>query len=120
MAEIISFAERRNAKIRDRLMTFALQGEAVIIETRTGLVRADRLICRDHVAEIINSWGESVVIGYGEVRDVRPGVIPQLSTVSAAGDWVVPTDCLARQESSQELSQEHSRVLAFARPGRRR
>ncbi len=112
MAEIISFAERRSAKIRDRLMTLALKGEAVIIETRAGPVRADRLICREHAAEIVNAWGEGFVIGYGEIREVRPGVTPQLSTISAAGDWIVPNDFITQREPS--------RVLAFARPGRRR
>ncbi len=112
MAEIISFAERRNARLRDRLMTFALKGEPVIIETRTGLVRADRVICGETVASVLNSWGEKVAIGYGEIRDVRPGVVPQLSTISDHGDFVVPNHFVAPTEPT--------RILAFARPGRRR
>jgi hypothetical protein len=108
MSQVISFAEYRNARIRDRMLTFALNGEAVIIQTHTGMIRADRLICREHAAEIYNSHGESfLVIGYGDIREVRPGAVPQLSTVSAAGDWVVPSDGIARTEPS--------RVLAFAR-----
>ena len=75
MSNVISLAERRNAKIRDRILTFALNGEAVILETRTGLIRADRLICRENAAQIYNSHGESyVVVGYRDIRDVRPGV----------------------------------------------
>jgi hypothetical protein len=113
MSNVISLAERRNAKIRDRMLTFALNGEAVILETRTGLIRADRLVCRENSAEIYNAHGEGyVVVGYGDIRDVRPGVTPQISVVSAAGDWVVPSDGIARTEPS--------RVLAFARRGRRR
>ena len=95
MADIISFAERRNAKIRDRLMTFSLRGEAVIIETRTGLIRADRLICSDLGAEILNSSGERSVIGYRDIRDVRAGLTPQISTISDHGDFVVPTGFVA-------------------------
>jgi hypothetical protein len=113
MSNVISLAERRNAKIRDRMLTFALDGEPVILETRTGLIRADRLVCRENSAEIYNAHGEGyVVVGYGDIRDVRPGVTPQISVVSAAGDWVVPSDGIARTEPS--------RVLAFARRGRRR
>jgi len=112
MSQVISFADFRNAKIRDRLLTFGLNGEAVIIETRTGLIRADRFVCREHSAEIINSYGENTIVGYGDIRDVRPAVVPQISIVSSSGDWVVPTDGIARSEPN--------RVLAFARPGRRR
>ncbi len=112
MADIISFTEHRNAKIRERLTSFALNGESVVIETRTGLIRADRLICREHAAEIINSLSHNLVIGYGEIRQVRPAITPQVSVISAHGDFVVPTDGFAGSESS--------RVLAFARPGRRR
>jgi hypothetical protein len=93
-------------------MTFALKGEPVIIETRTGLIRADRLVCHSHAAEILNSWGEKVAVSYADIREVRPGVIPQLSTISDHGDFVMPTDFVARTEPTQ--------ILAFARPGRRR
>jgi hypothetical protein len=112
MSNVVSFVERRNAKIRDRMLTFALNGEAVILETRTGPIRADRMICRENAAEIHNSHGETFILGYGDIRDLRPGVTPQISAVSAAGDWVLPSDGIARTEPS--------RVLAFARPGRRR
>jgi hypothetical protein len=112
MAEIISFVERRGAKLRDRLMTVALRGEAVIIETRKGLIRADRMICRDVTVEIVTSWGENFIVSYSEIRDIRAGVSPQVSTISDHGDFVVPTDAFVRTGTSQ--------VLAFARPGRRR
>jgi hypothetical protein len=95
------------------MLTFALNGEAVILDTRTGLIRADRLICRENAVHIYNSHGESfVVIGYGDIRDVRPGVTPQISVVSDSGDWIVPSDGIARSEPS--------RVLAFARRGQLR
>jgi hypothetical protein len=110
MSEILSFTERRNAKIRDRLIASALRREAVILETRAGPVRADRLICRDHAVEVVNSWGEGFVIGYGDIREVRSG-IAALSTVNAPDDRV-PNDFITRREPS--------RVLVFARPGRRR
>lgn len=112
MAEIISFAERRNARLRDRLVTFARNGEPVLLETRTGLIRADRLICLDHAAQILNSWGEKLAVSYADIREVRPAVTAQLSTIDDYGDFVVPSDLAARGGSS--------RVLAFARPGRRR
>jgi hypothetical protein len=113
MSDVISLAERRNAKIRDRMLTFALNGEPVILETRKGVIRADRLICRENAAEIYNAHGESfVVVSYGDIRDVRPGVTPQISVVSEAGDWVLPSDGIARTEPS--------RVLAFARRGQLR
>ncbi|MET0279408.1 MAG: hypothetical protein ABW198_13850 [Pseudorhodoplanes sp.] len=112
MANIISFAERRNAKLRDRLTKFAVKGEPVIIETGSGLIRGDHLTCHSHAAEILNSWGEKVVVSYGDIRDVRPAVTPQLSTISDHGDFVVPTGLAARTEPTS--------ILAFARPGRRR
>lgn len=112
MAEIISFAERHNAKIRDRLMNFALNREAVILETRTGAIRADRLICRENAAEIVNSTSHNVVVGYGEIRHIRPAITPQISVINAHGDFVAP--------GGDYLACEPTRILAFARPGRRR
>ncbi len=112
MAEIISFAERRNAKIRDRLMNFALNREAVILETRTGVIRADRLICGEHAAEVVHSTSHNVVVGYGEIREVRPAATPQISVINAHGDFVAP--------GSAFIACEPTLILAFARPGRRR
>jgi hypothetical protein len=111
MSQVISFAEYRNAKIRDRMLTLALNGEAVILETHNGLIRAERVICLEHVAEIRNSHGGTSIVDYSDVRDVRPGATPQISAVSAAGDWVLPSDGIARTEPS--------RVVAFARRGPR-
>ena len=111
MSQVISFAAYRNAKIRDRLLAFALNGEAAIIQTRTGPIRAERMICLDHAAEIRNSLGETCFVDYSEIREVRPGSTPQISAVSASGDWIVPQDGIARTEPS--------RVLAFARRARR-
>jgi hypothetical protein len=111
MSQVISFAAYRNAKIRDRLLAFALNGEAAIIQTRSALIRAERMICLDHAAEIRNSLGQTFFVDYDDIREVRPGSIPQISAVSDAGDWVVPSDGIARTEPS--------RVLAFARRGRR-
>lgn len=116
MAEIISFAERRNAKLRDRLMTFSRKGEAVIIETRNGVIRADRLICTDHAVEILNSWGEKAAIAYRDIRDVRAGLTPQISTITDHGDFAVPVDV----STGFVARTEPTRILAFARPGRRR
>ena len=111
MSQVISFAEYRNAKTRDRLLNFALNGETAIIETRNGLIRAERILCLDHAAEIRNSIGQTFFLNYSEIREVRPGSVPQISAVSASGDWVLPAEVTVRTEPS--------RVLAFARRGRR-
>jgi hypothetical protein len=106
MAEIISFAERRNARLRDKLMTFARKGEAIIIDTGKGPIRGEA------AASLLNSWGEKVALSYGEIRGVRPGITPQLSTISDHGDFIVPAGLAAPALPT--------RILAFSRPGRRR
>lgn len=112
MTEIISFSERRSARFRDRLATAARNGEVVVIETRAGPIRADRLICMESAAQILTSWGEKVAVNYAEIREVRASATPQFSTINDHGDFVMPGDFVSRTEPS--------RVLAFARPGRRR
>ena len=117
MSNVISLAERRNAKIRDRILTFALNGEAVILETRTGLIRADRLICRDNAAHVYNSHGESfVVVEYRDIRDVRPGVTPQISVVSESGDWIVPSDGIARTRAEPGARLRAPRAASLITP----
>lgn len=111
MSQVISFAEYRNAKIRERMLAVALSGEPAIIETRAGLVRAERILCLEYAAEIRNSIGETFFVEYGDIRQIRPGSIPQISAISDAGEWILPTDGVVRPEPS--------RVLAFARRGRR-
>jgi hypothetical protein len=111
MSHVISFTEHRNARIRERVLSFALRGETVIIETRAGLVRSERILCHAHAVEIRNSLGATVQVDYQDIRSVRAASTPQISAVSASGDWILPKDATAQPEPS--------RVLAFARRARR-
>lgn len=111
MSQVISFAEYRNARIRDRMLAAALSGETAIVETRAGPIRAERILCLEYAAEIRNSLGEIFFVEYRDVRAIRPGGVPQISAVSDTGEWILPAHGIARTEPG--------RVLAFARHGRR-
>ena len=112
MADIIQFADRRNARIRDRLLGFAVKGESVILETPSGAIRADRMLCRENTVDILTSWTDRVSIRLEDVRDVKPAPNTQFSSVNASGDFVTPWGFNPKPQSSC--------VLAFGRPGRRR
>jgi hypothetical protein len=89
MGNVISLADIRNGRMKDTLLVYALEGETAIVETRTSLVTAEKILCRDTFAEMFNSVGDYFAVNYSDIRDIRPATSAvQTSAVNAPGDWV--------------------------------
>ena len=87
MSNVISIAAVRSEKLKQALSTHSREGEAAIIETRTGTILAERIICRDRFAEILNSIGDYLVLDYADIRSIRTAAVAQTSIVNANGGF---------------------------------
>ena len=104
MGIVISLTDIRNGRMKDTLLVYALEGEIAIIETRTSLIVADKILCRDTFAEIFNSAGDYFAVDYSDIRDVRPATwAVQTSAVNASGDWVAAPERLDHSGSAALL-----------------
>lgn len=112
MNNVISFAAVRTERLRQALSIHAGNGETVVIETRTGQICAGRITCRGDFAEILNSVGDYFVVGYADIRSVRPVTGPQTSVISVRGDFIQAHDTV--------MSPHPVAILPFARRVRRR
>lgn len=84
---VISFAAFRLEKLKQALSIHGSNGEAVIIEAGTGTIFAERIICRDRFAEILNGAGDYLVVDYADIRSIRPAAVVQTSIVNASGGF---------------------------------
>jgi hypothetical protein len=85
MNNVISIAAVRSEKMKQTLSVLSRTGEAAIIEARTGSIRAERIICRDQFAEILDSAGDYLVLDYASIRSILPAPVTQTSVVNANG-----------------------------------
>lgn len=89
MDNIISLAAVRAERRKQALSLHARNGETVAIETRTGLITAEKITCRERFAEILNNFGDYFVIDYADIRALRPvSPVVHTSVVNARGDFV--------------------------------
>ena len=112
MSNVISIAAARSEKLKQALSIHSRKGEAVIVEGRTGTILAERIICRDRFAEILNSVGDYLVLDYADVRSIRPAAVAQTSIVNASGGFQLAPQLTAATRTVP--------VLPFAPPQRRR
>lgn len=112
MTNVISFAAVRTERLRQALSIHARNGETVVIETRTGQICADKITCRGDFAEVLNSFGEYFVVGYADIRSMRPATGPQTSVISVHGDFI--------QDHDTVIPARTVAILPFARRARRR
>jgi hypothetical protein len=132
MNNVISIAAVRAERLKQALSIHARNGERVIIETRTGLIAADKITCRGGFAEILNSFGDYFVVGAGDGRTDQCGQRAwRLPARSRHGDGdalrcdppLCPprspeiTDRAARLRQSQQRL-PHAYPRAFAQPRR--
>jgi hypothetical protein len=87
MSKVISIAAVRSEKMKQALSVLSRNGEAAIIEARTGSILAERIICRDQFAEILDNVGDYLVLEYANIRSIRPAVVTQTSVVNASGGF---------------------------------
>lgn len=87
MNNVISIAAVRSEKMKEALSVLSRNGEAAIIETRTGSILAERIICRDRFAEILDSVGDYLVLEYANIRAIQPAAVTQTSIVNASGGF---------------------------------
>jgi hypothetical protein len=87
MSNVISIAAVRSGKLKAALSTHSRKGEAAIIQARSGMILAERIICRDRFAEILNSAGDYLVLDYADIRSVRSATVAQTSIVNGSGEF---------------------------------
>ena len=87
MNNVISIAAVRSEKMKQALSVLTRKGAAVIIEARTGSILAERIICRDRFAEILDNVGDYLVLDYANIRSIRPVEVTQTSIVNASGGF---------------------------------
>jgi hypothetical protein len=88
MNNVISIAAVRSEKMKQALSVHCRTGEAAIVEARrAGTILAERIICRDQFAEILNSVGDYLVLDYADIRSIRPAAVAQTSIVNASGGF---------------------------------
>ncbi len=87
MNNVISIAAVRSQKLKQVLSVHSRTGEPAIVEARTDTILAERIICRDRFAEILNSVGDYLVLDYADIRSVRPAAVAQTSIVNASGGF---------------------------------
>ena len=88
MSNVISIAAVRAEKLKQALSIHSQKRETVIIEVRTGTIFAERIICRDRFAEILNSVGDYFVVDYADIRSLHPAAVVQTSVVNARGEFL--------------------------------
>ena len=111
MNNVILLADVRAAKLKLALSTHARNGEAVIVETRTGPISAEKINCCEQFAEILNSFGDYSIVDYADIRSVRPAAA-QTSVINARGEFVAAHEMVI---ATRTVS-----VLPFSRRARRR
>jgi hypothetical protein len=109
-SNIVSLDDARQARTRDRLMHHAQTGDTLVIETRKGLVRAEKIVCREFAAETLNSFGDYFILRYSDILDIRPvAAAAQFGAVTSHGHWAAPVPPRSRGASQ---------VLSFTAPRR--
>jgi len=88
MSNVISIAAVRADRVKRSLADHGQRGEFTLIETKTGLISAKTVVCRERFAEILNVFGDYSVVDYAEIRSVRPVAVAQHSVINAHGDFV--------------------------------
>ncbi len=97
MGNVISLVDVRNSRMKDTLLVYALERETAIVETRTSLITAEKILCRETFAEVFNTAGDYVVVKYADIHDIRPMAFGmQTSAVNASGDWMATPERAGR------------------------
>ncbi|MGD9923006.1 MAG: hypothetical protein AB7V13_16430 [Pseudorhodoplanes sp.] len=112
MSNIISLAEKRADRLKRALCVHARNGEPALIETRTGVIAARRIVCRESFAEVLDSAGDYFILDYADIRALRCATVTQTSFVNASGDFPA-VQCVPSAPPSVA-------ILPFARIARRR
>ncbi|MGV3635346.1 MAG: hypothetical protein ACO1NY_13430 [Pseudorhodoplanes sp.] len=88
MSNIISIAAVRGEKLKQALTIHSRQGDAVVIETRSRRVTAERINCRELFVEVLDGRGDYLVIDYNDIRALHAMAIAQTSVVNARGEFL--------------------------------
>lgn len=88
MSNVISIDAVRAERLKQAFAIHARNGETVIIEARSGPVVAERIVCRDRIAEILDDSGGYQVIAYNDIRSLHVAPVVQTSVVNARGEFL--------------------------------
>lgn len=112
MSNVIFINAVRAERLKRTLAIHARNGETVIIEARSGPVVAERIVCHDRIAEILDDGGGYLVIAYNDIRSLHVAAVVQTSVVNARGEFLPAP---GRAHASRPAV-----ILPFALPRRRR
>lgn len=88
MSNVISIAAVRAERLKQRLAIHARHREPVILETRSGRVTAEKIVCRERLAEILDGNGNYLVVDYNDLRVLHAAPVAQTSVVNARGEFL--------------------------------
>ena len=89
MGVIVSLSDVRKARVKDILRAREFEGRPAMIETRTRLIVAEKILCRETLVEMFNALGDYFCVHYADIVSVRPAAPPmQTSAVNDRGDWM--------------------------------
>ena len=111
MSNVISIEAVRAERLKQALASHSHDGAAVIIETRSGQVTAERIDCRERFVEVLDGFGDYFVINYNDIRSLHTMAVAQTSVVNARGEFL-PAHSPAASEAVA--------ILPFARRARRK
>jgi hypothetical protein len=87
MSNVICIAGIRAQRVKEALNIHCRKGEAIVIETRQARVLAERLICRERFAEVLDAFGNYFVIDYNDIISLHTNEVAQTSVVNARGEF---------------------------------
>ncbi len=82
-SNVVSLEQARLARTKDLLALYSDKGDTLILETRKGLVRAEKIVCREFAVETLNSFGDYFILRYSDIVGIRPVGAVQASTVTS-------------------------------------
>lgn len=112
MSNVVSIAAVRAERLKQALAIHGRNGEAVVIETRSGSITAEKINCRGRFAEILDNFGDYFVIDYHDIRSLQPAAVAQTSVVNARGEFL--------PVNNQAAASRPVAIIPFARRQRRK
>jgi hypothetical protein len=107
MSNVVSFVKIRAERLKQALSIHERNGETVIIQTRTGVISAERISCRARFAEVLDSAGGYTIVDYEDLIGLSPVGLAQTSVVNARGEFL--------PIHNQASASQPGAVLPFAR-----
>lgn len=105
MGQVIALADFRQQRLKAKLVSFAERQNPAVVETRTAIISAMRIFCRERFALLVDKFGYQTSVNYDSIVDVSR-ILPVADIISQAGYQIV-------EENPKDSMHV---VLSFQRP----